>query len=84
MHLPPDYLFYSLDAQPLVGLHRDPETIFLRPLEEGDPALSAAIRQIIEGEEGMVSYRFQGRERTVLYRRSPVTGWSYAFGRMQR
>jgi hypothetical protein len=28
----------------------------------------------------VVTYSFRGRERTMLYRRSPVTGWWYAFG----
>jgi hypothetical protein len=80
MHLAPNHLFYSLDAEPLVGLHADPESIFLRPMEEGDADLAAAIREILDHEEGVVSYGFRGTGRTVLYRRSPATGWWYAFG----
>jgi hypothetical protein len=84
MQLEPHYLFYSLDAEPLVGLHIDPETIFLHPLEEDDPDLERAIREMLSREEGAVSYTFRGSRRTVLYSKSPVTGWWYAFGVLQQ
>lgn len=80
LNLQPHHIFYSLDATPVVGLHVDPETIFLHPLEEGDPQLEKAIREILSREEGTATYSFRGRQRTVLYRRSPVSGWWYAFG----
>jgi hypothetical protein len=80
MRLESHHLFYSLDAEPLVGLHVDPQTIFLRPLEEGDPDVERAIREILSRKEGMVSYSFRGTRRTVLFVRSPVTGWWYVFG----
>jgi hypothetical protein len=80
LNLQPRHIFYSLDATPVVGLHVDPETILLHPLEEGDPQLERAIREIVSREEGTATYTFRGRERTVLYRRSPISGWWYAFG----
>jgi hypothetical protein len=83
MQLEPDHLFFSLDAEPLVGLNSNPQIIFLRPLEEGDPELATAMRQILSREEGVVSYRFRGAPRTVLYRKSLVTGWWYGFGVLQ-
>jgi hypothetical protein len=83
MQLEPNHLFYSFDAEPLVGLHVDPQTIFLHPLEEGDPDVTRAMREILSRDEGVVSYTFRGTRRTVLYRRSPVTGWWYAFGILQ-
>jgi methyl-accepting chemotaxis protein len=83
MQLEPHHLFYSLDAEPLVGLHIDPETIFLHPLEEGDPEVDRAMREILSGDAGAVSYSFRGTHRDVLYRRSPVTGWWYVFGMLQ-
>jgi hypothetical protein len=83
MQLQSNHLFYSLDAEPLVGLHVDPETIFLHPLQEGDPDVERAIREMLSNEEGMVSYSFGGNRRDVLYCRSPVTGWWYAFGVLQ-
>lgn len=80
MNLRPNHVFFSLDATPIVGLHKDPETIFVHPLEEGDPQLERAIREITSREKGVVSYRFRGQPRTIHYRRSPLTGWWYGFG----
>jgi methyl-accepting chemotaxis protein len=84
MDLEPNHLFYSLDTEPLVGLHIDPETIFLHPLEEGDPDVDRAMQEILSHEEGFVSYTFRGKRRDVLYSKSPVTGWWYAFGVVQQ
>lgn len=83
MQLEPDHIFFSLDAEPLVGLNSNPQIIFLRPLEEGDPELATAMREILSREEGVVSYRFRGTPRTVLYSKSAVTGWWYGFGLVQ-
>ena len=70
----------ALDGVPVVGLHRDSATIFVHPMEEEDPQLTAAIREILEREEGVGSYRFRGERRTIHYGRSAVTGWWYGFG----
>lgn len=83
MGLQPNQIFYSLDATPVVGLHSDPEIIFLHPLEEGDPELSRAIKEMLTRDAGVASYRFRGKGRTVRYRRSAATGWWYAFGVVQ-
>jgi branched-chain amino acid transport system substrate-binding protein len=83
MHLQPDQIFYTLDATPIVGLHSDPGIIFLHPLEEGDPALERAIREMLIRGEGVADYSFRGTRRTVQYCKSPVTGWLYVFGTLQ-
>ncbi len=84
MRLQPEQIFFSLDATALVGLHADPELIFLHPLEEeGEPELQRAVREMLSLEEGQVSYSFRDRRRMVLYRQSPVTGWWYGFGVIQ-
>lgn len=83
MHLQPDQIFYTLDATPIVGLHSDPGIIFLHPLEEGDPALERAIREMLSRGEGVADYSFRGTRRTVHYCKSPVTGWLYVFGALQ-
>jgi hypothetical protein len=84
MDLQPDQIFFTLDTTPMVGLHNESGIIFLHPLEQGDPELEAAIREILRNEEGTVSYSFRGQPRTVLYRRSPMTGWWFAFGLLHR
>lgn len=79
MDLDNTMIFYSIDAQPLVGLDWDPGLIFVDPTKLGED-LRRAISEMLARKEGVVSYFFRGKRRTVLFRRSPVTGWWYAFG----
>jgi hypothetical protein len=80
--LQPNQIFFSVDATPVGALQDDPEQIFLDPYDIGEPDLERAIREMLARDEGVVNYVFRGKARTVLYRRSPVTGWWYAFGRV--
>lgn len=73
-------IFFSIDATPIGALQDDPSEVFLDPLALGEPELERAIRQMLATDEGVVNYRFLGKRRTVLYRKSQVTGWWYAFG----
>jgi methyl-accepting chemotaxis protein len=83
MRLQPDELFYSIDATPICALNSNPDLIFLYPLELGEPELEQAILEMLSSEEGVVNYSFRGERRTVLYRKSHVSGWWYAFGRVR-
>jgi hypothetical protein len=80
MGLDDTMIFYSFDAQPLVGLDWDPSLIFVDPTKLGQEDLSQAFREMLTREEGVSRYVFRGKLRTVLFRQSPVTGWRYAFG----
>ncbi len=80
MDLDKSMVFYSFNAQPLVGLDWDPGLIFLDPTKLGQEDLSRAIRDMLTKTQGVASYLFRGKRRTVLFRRSPVTGWWYVFG----
>lgn len=73
-------IFYSFDATPLVALNWDPELIFLRPMESDEAELPSAFAHMLERESGELRYRFRGETRSVLFRKSPVTGWWYVFG----
>lgn len=73
-------LFFAIDAEPLGAVHSDPDLIFTEPMELGDEGMRRAFTEILAGEEGLVTYTFRASTRTVLYRRSPVTGWWYGFG----
>lgn len=42
-----------------------------------------AFTEMLATSEGTVTYTFRGRSRTVLCRKSPVTGWWYALGVLQ-
>lgn len=78
--LQPDQIFFSIDATPIGALQEDPAQIFLDPYALDEPDLERAVREMLTRDEGVVNYRFRGKERTVLYRRSPVSNWWYAFG----
>ena len=78
--LQPDQIFFSIDATPIGALQDDPAQIFLDPYALGEPELERAIREMLTRDEGVVNYSFRGKRRTVLYRKSPVSGWWYAFG----
>lgn len=73
-------LFYSIDSKPLVALNSNPELIFLEPMKLQEEGIRPSFSKMIAGEKGVVTYTFRGRPRTVIYRKSLVTGWWYAFG----
>ncbi len=72
-------IFYSFDKAPIIALNWDPALILLDPLKL-EPAVTRAFEEMLGRTEGVVRYEFRDTVRTVLYRRSPVTGWWYAFG----
>lgn len=80
MDLDDTMIFFSFDAQPLVGLDWDPGLIFVDPTRLGQEDVSRAFRDMLAQKEGTTTYRFRGEARTVLFRQSPVSGWWYAFG----
>jgi len=76
-------LFYAIDAAGLGALNSDPGLIFTEPMKLGDEGMRRAFADMLADREGTVSYTFRGSRRTVLYLRSPVTGWWYGFGRAE-
>jgi hypothetical protein len=80
MALPAGYVFFAIDSQPLGALHSDPELIFTEPMKLGDKEMERAFAEILSRQEGIVTYPFRGTRRTVLFRKSPLSGWWYGFG----
>lgn len=72
--------FYSIDSKPLVALHTDPHIIFIEPMKQEDEGLQQAFREILSSKEGVVKYVFRGMHRTVIYKKSPLSGWWYGLG----
>jgi hypothetical protein len=56
--------------------------IFVEPKELGEE-VERAFAEMLSHEEGAVTYTFRDKQRTVLYRKSSLTGWWYAFGVVQ-
>lgn len=79
MGLDKTMIFYSFNAAPLIGLDWDSHLIFSDPTKLS-PDLGRAIDRMLAQEEGATSYSFRGRKRTVLFRKSALTGWWYVFG----
>lgn len=79
MDLDSSLIFFSVDAAPLIALNWDPSLIFTEPKKVGEE-VSSAFTEILSNEQGTVKYKFRGNLRTVLYRKSPVTGWWYGLG----
>ena len=73
-------IFYSFNQEGLVGLVYDRGLIFFEPRKSDDQGLVQAFDEMLSREDGIVTYAFEGQARTVAYRRSPLTGWWYAFG----
>jgi hypothetical protein len=73
-------IFFSFDHDGMVALVWDAGLIFFEPRKSDDKALAQAFDDMLAQDEGVISYTFQDNERTVHFRRSPVTDWRYAFG----
>ena len=72
--------FFAVDTQPLGAIHSDSTLIFTEPMRLGDAGMRRAFTEILAGREGVVTYEFRGGRRTVLYRRSHISGWWYGLG----
>jgi len=71
-------VFWAVDANGITALHSDPANIFNNALKV--PELKNALQHMIATDSGTQTYAFKGKTRTVLYRHSPLTGWTYGFG----
>lgn len=71
--------FYAFDADRRLALYPDPERVFLTAGELG-PEVEAWFAEMQARGEGVIRYTYEGRPRTLVFRRSPLTGWMFAFG----
>jgi hypothetical protein len=71
-------VFWATDSHGITALHSDPANIFNDALKV--PELERALRHMIGTDSGTQTYAFKGKTRTVLYRHSTLTGWTYGFG----
>lgn len=75
----PGTVFWAVDARGITALHSDPNNI-LQDAGKMSPELHRAITHMMTTDSGMEHYSFKGKSRTVLYRHSTLTGWTYGFG----
>ncbi|MFN7145280.1 MAG: hypothetical protein ACK4YP_16020, partial [Myxococcota bacterium] len=79
MGLAEGVLFYAFDAEQRLALTWDAQHL-LRAAEELGPELQRAMTEMQANDAGTLRYNFREGPRTVVYRRSEVTGWWYVFG----
>lgn len=72
-------IFFSFNANALVGLNWDQKQIFLEA-RTLSPDIDRAFGQMLAHDSGVESYTHRGATRTIVYRKSNYTGWWYAFG----
>ena len=81
VRFPPDVVFYTLDDRGQTALHRAGELIFAFPSDVGSATLSDAVKVMLSQPEGVVRYQYGGNDRTALFTKSPLTGWTYVLGK---
>jgi methyl-accepting chemotaxis protein len=79
MRLGDDLIFYSFDATPRLAIVWDPSLVFTNPKDLG-AEVDRAFTEMMTKDAGVVRYTFHEKGRTVVYRRSTVTGWWYGLG----
>lgn len=79
MDLPPDNIFYAFDAKPMLAVVYDRALIFNEPKQLGEE-VDKAFKEMLTKERGSIRYSFRGVTRDVVYRKSNVSNWWYAFG----
>ncbi len=82
MRLTSDLIFYSFDSTPLLALVWDPGLVFVSPKDLG-PEVDKAFAEMLTKKEGVVRYVFREKQRTVVFRRSTLSGWWHAVGLVQ-
>jgi hypothetical protein len=79
MGLPGNMIFYALDQKGQTALHRVSTLLFAYPSDMGSKSLAKTVGEMLVKPEGEVTYNFYG-ERTVVYKKAPLTGWVFAIG----
>lgn len=75
---PKQVMFYALDGNGQIALHREAGLLFEFAADKGDPSVAAAVKTMLSQPEGVVHYKVQGTDRTAIFKRSTETGWVYA------
>ncbi len=75
---PQHVMFYALNSDGQIALHRESKLLFEFAAELGGASLRKAIKEMLSKPEGTVRYEFQGAEREAIFKKSGVAGWVYA------
>ncbi len=78
--LPKEVVFYALDKNGQVPLHREAFKILSFPGQVGGDSLKAAVEQMLSKSEGTESYTVDGVTKTAIFKKSKATGWVFVLG----
>lgn len=80
MVLPKNIIFYALDPEGQAALHGASALLFSYPSDVGSKSLTKTWRyKMLAETEGVMTYDFYG-ERTVVFKKFPLTGWVFVIG----
>ena len=84
MMLPKNMIFYALDQEGQAALHRASALLFSYPSDVGSKSVTKTWRyKMLAESEGVMTYDFYG-ERTVVFKKFPLTGWIFVIGTVAR
>ncbi|ACL03850.1 hypothetical protein Dalk_2156 [Desulfatibacillum aliphaticivorans] len=73
--LPKGMHFFAMTPELNTVIHYMPEKIFLSPAKQNEPTMTAAMKTVRKEAKGHVEYSWKGVPRTLIFQRSPITGW---------
>ncbi len=73
--IPEDFTWFVVDREGKTILDREPEYIFMNALAEGGESLAAAIRKVVAGQRGEVSYEIGGISRKAGFQKLANLDW---------
>lgn len=71
-------VFWATNSRGITALHNDAANLFNDALKV--PDIQKVLKHMIDTDSGTETYLFRGKMRTVLFRHSTLTGWTYGFG----
>ena len=80
LELPDNMVLYAVNEQGNITLHSDSQWIMQKAADLGSKTFADAIEEMLLKKEGNVNYEFQGMSENVVFKTSPLTGWSFALG----
>lgn len=82
MQITEDVLFFALADDGKTVLNSKPSRVFQNPAEQGSKELADAVNTMMASNSGSVDYTYDGGLRSIVFAKSPLTGWRFAIGRI--
>lgn len=73
-------VFYAVNGQGDIVLHRDTKWLMEKASALGSQAFTDAVAEMASQKEGKITYKLEGASETVVYKTSSLTGWCFALG----